>query len=350
MTRPGFFEHLHPPTIAAREARFGYTFGLGGIAVFLFFVLVVTGVPLMFVYVPTTAGAAASIRMITFVAPYGWLLRNAHYWAGQLLVVVATLHLLRVALTGAYKGPRRFNWLLGLCLFSVVLLLNFTGYVLRWDADTNWALTVGVNLVRETPIVGPWLYGILVGAAASGSMASALPGEAAVGRFYTWHVIGLAIPAAGLVAWHVFRVRRDGGISRRRPAEGEPRAERIQRQELLRREGLAMLAVTGLLLLVSLFFDAPLGAAVDPLAGNEVAQAPWFFLWVQALLRSLSPLLAGVGIPLLVLATLALLPWLLDKSDIAVAEWFNRPGRWAQVVVLSLLAAILSLTLWEMLR
>lgn len=347
MTRPGFFEHLHPPTIPVREARWRYTFGLGGMALFLFLVLAATGIPLMFVYVPTTAAAAASIREITFVAPYGWLLRNLHYWAGQLLLVVMTLHLLRVVLTGAYKRPRRFNWLLGLGLLVSLLLLNFTGYVLRWDADTNWALTVGVNLVRETPLVGGWLYGALVGAPASGA---GMPGDPTVVRFYTWHIVGLAIPVAGLIGWHLFRVRRDGGISRRREADGASRPERLGRGALVRREVVAMLGLTVLLFALALFFDAPLGAAVDPLAGSEVAQAPWFFLWVQALLRFLPARLAGVALPLLVVLLLALLPWLLDRSEEGVAVWFHPKGRGAQVVVLFLAAALIALSLWEALR
>lgn len=71
MTRPGFLEHLHPPTTPVREARFTYTFGLGGTALFLFGVLAFTGVPLMFLYVPTAAGAVDSIRAITYIALYG---------------------------------------------------------------------------------------------------------------------------------------------------------------------------------------------------------------------------------------------------------------------------------------
>lgn len=345
MTRPGFFEHLHPPTIPAREARWWYTFGLGGMALFLFAALLVTGIPLMFVYVPTTTGAPASIRVITFVTPYGWLLRNLHYWAGQLLLVVTTLHLLRVVFTGAYKRPRRFNWLLGVGLLASLLLLNFTGYVLRWDADTNWALTVGVNLVRDMPLVGAWFYEALVGVPAGGP---GIPGDMTVVRFYSWHVVGLAIPAVFLIGWHLFRVRRDGGISRRDVAG--PRPERIHRGELVRREMIAMLALAALLFALALLFEAPLGAAVDPLVGQEVAQAPWFFLWVQALLRLLPSQLAGVGIPLLILVLFALLPWVLDRSDDGVGQWFHRRGRLAQVVVIVVLSATALLTLWEALR
>ncbi|MBK8934253.1 MAG: cytochrome b N-terminal domain-containing protein [Chloroflexi bacterium] len=138
MSRPNFFEHLHPPTIPAREARFRYTFGLGGMSMLLFLSLVVTGVPLMFAYVPTAVAAGETIRAITYVAPYGWLLRNLHYWAAVLLVGLGSLHLLRVALSGSYKPPRRLNWLLGLLALLLSLLLSFSGYVLRWDCRHFW--------------------------------------------------------------------------------------------------------------------------------------------------------------------------------------------------------------------
>ena len=273
-------------------------------------------------------------------------MRNLHYWAGQLLLIVATLHLVRVVFTGAYKRPRRLNWLLGVGLLALLLLLNFTGYVLRWDADTNWALTVGIHLVRETPLLGPWLFELLVGVPSSGA---AVVGDITVVRFYTWHVVGLAIPVAGLIGWHVFKVRRDGGISRASSPD-EPRSVRIHRSQLVHREAVAMLAVSVILFLLALLFDAPLGAAVDPMAGYEAAQAPWFFLWVQALLRILPARLAGVAAPLVIVLLLALLPWLLDRRDEGVGQWFPWAGRRAQITVLSLLVLLTLLTVWEMLR
>ncbi|MEJ2750406.1 MAG: cytochrome b N-terminal domain-containing protein, partial [Anaerolineae bacterium] len=234
MARPNFFEHLHPPTIPAREARFTYTFGLGGMSLFLFFWLIVTGVPLMFVYVPTAVSASDSIRTITYVAPFGWLLRNSHYWAAVLLLLAGSLHLLRVVFSGSYKKPRRFNWLLGLTTLLLSLLLSFSGYVLRWDVDTFGALTVGTHIVKQFPLIGNWLYQILVGG----------PGisDATLVRFYTWHTLGLVIPVLLLAGWHAFRVRRDGGISHLSLPASQPspaKLPRIYRHELVQREGVA---------------------------------------------------------------------------------------------------------------
>lgn len=145
--RPSFFAHLHPPTIPQREGSLRYTWGTGGISVALFLILLVSGVVEMFFYTPTTAGAYDSIKLITYVAPYGWLLRNLHYWAAQAMVVTVTLHMARVVLSGGYKR-RRVNYLIGLALLVLTLLADFTGYVLRWDDGGLWALTVGTNLIR----------------------------------------------------------------------------------------------------------------------------------------------------------------------------------------------------------
>ena len=197
--RPNFYQHLHPPTIPAREARFSYTFGLGGISLLLLLVLSVTGIIEMFVYVPTPELAHESVRQITYVAPYGWLLRNVHFWAAQLMVGTVLLHMARVVFSGGYKR-RRLNWLIGVALLVLTLVLDFSGYVLRWDKDTAWALMVGTQLVKEIPGIGSALYRLLVGGEAVGA--------AALLRFFTWHVFGLMAPAAVLVTWHVFRVRR----------------------------------------------------------------------------------------------------------------------------------------------
>ncbi|MEK7275994.1 MAG: cytochrome b N-terminal domain-containing protein [Chloroflexota bacterium] len=147
--RPSFFSHLHPPHIPQREASFKYTWGMGGISIALFLILLVTGLLEMFFYEPTIEGAYQSVKLIAYVAPYGWLIRNLHYWAAQAMVVAVTLHALRVVITGGYK-KRRFNYLLGLLLLILTLLADFTGYVLRWDDSGVWALTVGTNVIRAT--------------------------------------------------------------------------------------------------------------------------------------------------------------------------------------------------------
>ncbi|HNS53063.1 MAG TPA: cytochrome b N-terminal domain-containing protein [Anaerolineae bacterium] len=333
--RPSFYHHLHPPTIPAREVRFGYTLGLGGISLALFLLLGLTGIIEMFLYVPTLEGAHLTVRQITYQAPAGWLLRNIHFWAGQLMVGTVCLHMARVALSGGYKG-RRLNWLIGVSLLLLTLVLNFSGFVLRWDQDTAWALMVGTKLAESIPGIGPALYRAIVGGEAIGSPALL--------RFYTVHVLGLVLPAVILVTWHLFRVRRDGGISHRATSP------RVDRQHLVRAEVVALLLTLAAVVGLSILVDAPLGAPADPTALVDSPQAPWFFLWIQELLHFGSVFVAGVLAPVFILLVLAGLPYLLDRSDEGMAIWFNRPGRWLQVAFLLIALVVTLLTLRAALR
>lgn len=336
--RPNFFHHLHPPTIPARQARFRYTLAAGGLALFLMLALLVTGVLEMFYYVPTPAAAAPSIQTLTFLVPFGGLIRNLHYWSAQLLLVVAAVHLLRVIFTGAYRPPRRFNYLLGLALLLLVASLDFTGYVLRWDEGIHWALVTGTNLVKSIPALGAPLYRLLVGGAE--------PGAATLIRFYAGHIFGLTLGAAILGVWHIFRLRRDGGIALPPPALRSDH-ERISRFELLRREALAILLASAALIVLSTFAPAPLAPPITETAALTAdARAPWFFLWLQQLLRFGDPFLWGVVVPLLVLTVLALIPYVFPKPAAAeLGRWLPRSGRLAQCVTGLILVIILLLTL-----
>ena len=336
--RPNFFHHLHPPTIPAEQARWRYTLGAGGTAIFLVFVLILTGALEMFYYIPSVSEAALSIQTITFLVPFGGLVRNLHYWSGQLLLIISVVHLLRVVFTGSYAPPRRFNYLMGLGLFVIIILLDFTGYILRWDTGIQWALVVGTNLIKTIPFFGNSFYQLLMGGSA--------PSQATLTRFYAWHLFGLMLPAIILVGWHAFRVRRDGGIAAPHPSPnlgfqnggGTPTAqaaagqvngvaverERISRFVLVQREALAMVLYSSGLVLLSVFAPAPLAAPIKhitDLSGGTTAlrgeaHAPWFFLWMQQMLKWGDPFLWGIVAPLLLLAALALLPFLPKRKTL----------------------------------
>jgi quinol-cytochrome oxidoreductase complex cytochrome b subunit/mono/diheme cytochrome c family protein len=338
--RPSFVLHLHPPAIPASQARFRYTLGAGGLAVFLSLILLVTGLLEMYYYIPTPEGASPSIQQITFLVPFGGLVRNLHFWSAQALAVVASIHLLRVLLTGAYNKPRRFNYLLGLALLVFILLLDFTGYVLRWDEGVHWALVAGTNLLASIPAIGNWAAQLISGGTE--------PGPAMLLHYYSWHIFGLTLLTGIVLVWHLFRVRRDGGIAA--PSAGWndiPPTERIPRRELLRREIIAMLAAGGLLLLLSSVYSAPIAQPVDPtLVSLSEPFAPWFFLWVQELLKLGDPFLYGVAVPLLVLAFLAVLPYIVPPvPETNLGRWFPRGGRIVQIAAILLVIAITTLTI-----
>jgi quinol-cytochrome oxidoreductase complex cytochrome b subunit len=334
--RPSFFEHLHPPFIPSAQMRFTYTWGLGGLSALLFLELAVTGVMEMFYYNPTAQGAADSIRLITYIVPYGWFIRNLHHWAGQAMVIVVALHMARVIFTGAYKPHRQLNWIIGVALLALTVALDFTGHALKCDDQSAWAVTTGGGLIRSIPFAGNVLYNIAIGGAACTS--------AALIRLYGWHVLGIALPAAILIGYHFFRVRRDGGIAR--PIVGQDAIlshTTSPRAELVRKEALFALIAMAVLVFVSVFFDAPLGKPADFAPSDVHIQAPWFFLWVQELLRLLSPFVAGVLAPVGLLVLLAILPFI-EKKPNGTGIYFAKELRPIHIAFAVLAVIVVGLT------
>ncbi len=336
--RPSFFHHLHPPTIPAAQARWRYTLGAGGMAIFLMLVLGITGTLEMFYYIPTTNDAALSIQTLTYLVPFGGLVRNLHFWSAQLLLIVSAVHLARVVFTGAYIPPRRFNYLLGLALFVFSILLNFTGYILRWDTGIQWALVTGTNLLKTIPLFGNNLYQILVG--------GTQPGPATLIRFYAWHIFGLTLLVTFLTGWHAFRVRRDGGIALTPPSLRTDK-ERITRFELARREVAAILLTTAALIILSAFSPAPIASPITQITSLSAdARAPWFFLWIQQMLKWGDPFLWGVLIPLVILLILVLIPYIFPKPlQSELGRWFPKSNRLAQLTLAVIALLILLLTI-----
>ena len=336
--RGTFYHHLHPATIPADQARFGYTLGAGGLAVFFCLVLLITGLLETYYYLPDPESAAESIQVLSTLVPYGDLVRNTHFWSAQLLILVLMVHLVRIILTGAYAPPRRFNYLLGLILLVVALLLDFTGYVLRWDEGIRWALVVGTNLLKTIPGIGEGLYNFVIGGSE--------PGPASLIRFYSWHIYGLTLLFAGISAWHIFRVRRDGGISAPTATRRNP-PERIPRARLVRTEVLAMLIGGTALLVLSAVIPAPIDQPLNPngiLSGDT--GAPWFFLWIQETLKLGNPFLWGVVVPLLAVIILGLLPYILPNVEPSeLGCWLPSGNRAAQIIGIVVITIIFALTL-----
>jgi menaquinol-cytochrome c reductase cytochrome b subunit len=331
---------LHPERIPTSGVRLTYTFGLGGIAVLALVMTCLTGVALTFYYVPTPTGAHDSIILINDVVSFGSVVRALHLWGAQVMVAAVTLHLARVVFTGSYRPPREFNWLIGVALLVVTLVWDFTGYVLRWDDGAYWALLVGTNLFREIPAWGESLYRAMVG--------DAQIGASALLRFYGWHVFGLTVAGVWGIIYHLWRLRQDGGISRPALKEGETRAF-VSRVELFFREFVAAALVSAALIFLSLIFPAPVGAPANVDSSVGEVHAPWIFLWVQNLLRTLPPFWAGIATPAFLLVMIATLPFL-DRRGPGRAIWFAR-ARWKPQVLLAAMALVLiALSVREALR
>jgi quinol-cytochrome oxidoreductase complex cytochrome b subunit len=185
--------------------KFAYTFCLGGLSFFLFLVLTVTGVYLMFFYIPSETEAYSNILAIQSEVTFGLLTRNIHRWGAHLMVFFVFLHMMRVFYHGAYKPPREFNWVVGVVLLFLTIMLSFSGYLLPWDQIAFWAITIGTNMGGYAPLINTPFNRLLLGGLEVG--------QNTLLRFYVLHVIFLPLIAAIFLAVHFWRIRKDGGIS-----------------------------------------------------------------------------------------------------------------------------------------
>ncbi len=197
--------HLHPVKVKRHGVRLSYTLCLGGISFFLFILLTITGIFLMFYYRPTSPAAYDDIAALSTSVTYGSLVRNMHRWGAHLMVLTVFLHMARVFYHGAYKPPREFNWVVGVVLLFLTLLLSFTGYLLPWDQLAIWAVTVGSNMAGFTPVFGEQVSFALLGGV------RVTPDTLL--RWYVLHVLFLPFVITIFLAVHFWRVRKDGGIS-----------------------------------------------------------------------------------------------------------------------------------------
>ncbi len=197
--------HLHPVKVKRHGVKLSYTLCLGGLSFFLFILLTITGIFLMFYYAPTVENAYTDVQALSTSVAFGSLVRNMHRWGAHLMVLVVFLHMSRVFYHGAYKPPREFNWVVGVVLLLLTLLLSFTGYLLPWDQLALWAVAVGTNMMGYTPVFGQEVRFVLLGGAEIGS-------ETLL-RWYVLHVLFLPFVIVIFMAIHFWRVRKDGGIS-----------------------------------------------------------------------------------------------------------------------------------------
>lgn len=204
-----FFLHIYPVKVRREELLFRYSWYLGVASMTLFASLVVSGIYLMFFYVPTPTSAYGDIQVLQTQVGFGQLMRNIHRWSAHLMVVTVVAHMAKVFYRGAYKPPREFNWVVGVVLLLLTLLLSFTGYLLPWDQLAYWAVTVGTSIAGFVPLIGDRISRLLLG----GPQVS----SATLLRFYVLHVAVLPTIAVIVIVVHLWRWRKDSTLD----AEGE---------------------------------------------------------------------------------------------------------------------------------
>ena len=311
--------HFRPSMVPERTLRLSLTWGLGGMAVVLVFLLLGTGLLLKFVYEPTPGLAYDSILYLQSQVPFGQLLRNLHRWSGNGLIFLAFLHLLRVFYTGAFGAPRQLNWIFGLVLFAAVVFSNFTGYLLPWDQIAYWAITISTSMLDYIPMAGTGLKKLVLGGTE--------PGPATIMNFYALHTAILPALLLMVLPFHFWRIRKANGLVIPRAPENDPEypgPEVDAMPHLIVREVSMALVLLAVILLISMFCNAPLSDQANPGLSPNPTKAPWYFMGIQEMLMHFHPVFSLLVMPSLLLLGLVAIPYIGNPAETA-GVWFRSP-------------------------
>ena len=309
--------HIHARKVKPVTLDFKLTFGLGGMAALLVFVQVFTGLLLKFHYIPSPEGAYNSVLNINEGLLFGKLAHNIHHWSAILLLCIAFLHMLRVFFTGAYSRPRHATWIFGIVLLILVVLSNFTGYLLPWDQLSYWAVTVCTSLLQYIPLFGSSLREALLGGQEVGSVT--------LSNFFNLHTGVIPFLMILLMGFHFWRIRNAGGVI---VPDSDKNAAPVDTQpNLIVRELVVALALLAFVLVLSVLFDAPLRERANPSFSPNPAKAPWYFMGLQELLIHFHPFFAVVVFPLIIIIGSFWLPYI-GFNDNNQGIWFlSEKGR-----------------------
>ena len=317
-----FLLHFRPRSVPERTLKLSLTWGLGGMAVVLLFLLFGSGLMLKFAYEPSPGKAYGSIVYLINQVPFGNLLRNIHHWSANGLIFVVFLHCLRVFYTSAYAAPRQFNWIIGLILFSAVVLSNYTGYLLPWDQLAYWAITISTSMLDYIPVVGTGLKEWILGGPE--------PGPKTLINFYAIHTAILPILLLFFLPFHFWRIRKANGLIIPRSPEEDPsiKGEMVDSMpHLIMREVTLAVVVLAVILLSAMFFNAPLDDIANPGLSPNPTKAPWYFMGIQEMLMHFHPIFALLVIPGLLLFGLLSIPYINYEAN-TTGVWFcSHKGR-----------------------
>ena len=308
-----FLLHIKPTYYHESVTRWNHTFRLGLLSTYLFFLELITGILLMIWYAPTPERAYTDMIRLLNNVPFGQFLRDLHRLGAEAMVAIVTAHMVRTYLTGSYKAPRQFTWFSGVVLLVATLFLSFSGYLLPWDQLAFWAVTIGTSMAEAVP---PPIVGETVNLLARGA-----PDIGANGlmRFYLLHV--LFLPAILILFFfvHYYKVVHFGiSLPASEEEVGQDTANRIPADrrvyflpDVAIDELSFLMGTTALLTLLTVFFfQAPLEHIANPQSTPLHTVAPWYFYWLQGLLKVADKTIAGVYIPGILLVLLAAIPYL----------------------------------------
>jgi quinol-cytochrome oxidoreductase complex cytochrome b subunit len=334
-----FVFHIRPRLVTEKTLRFTLTFGLGGTAVVLVSLQLFTGILLKFAYEPFPTQAYDSLIRLQAQYPFGQFIRNIHYWCANFLVGILCLHGLRVFFTGAFRPPRRVNWVIGLSLFSLTLAANLTGYLLPWDQLAYWATTICLGMLEYIPGIGGLLQQWVMGGPQIGA--------ATLRNFFALHTAVVPAAMVSLMAYHFWRVRKAGGLVVPRSPGETPDEKPVaipSNPHLLLREAAVALSAVAIVSAVALLFDAPLGAPANHGLSPNPTKAPWYFAGVQEMLVHFHPTFAWLIVLGAALGAFFILPYLAGGEETAGVWFASTVGRRTSVFAAATAGLLTSLS------
>jgi quinol-cytochrome oxidoreductase complex cytochrome b subunit len=310
----GFWLHMKPTYYNNLMDGLYPTFRLGWLATFFLVWETVTGLYLMIFYTPSPLVAYENMLNILSNVPFGRWMRDTHKLGGELMVLVVVFHMVRTYITGSYKRPRQFTWATGGILLILTLFVSFFGYLLPWDQLSLWAVTIGASTAEATPFIGREADLLMRGGPEIGANGLL--------RAYLIHVILIPIFLFILLGVHYYKViihghslppeAEDAGVDTARKVPMNVRTYFMPK--ILTRELVYVAGLTLILLLASAFtfgYHAPLEPHADNLVTPLHTTSPWYFLWIQGLMKLGDKFIFGALIPFgIVFGTIVAWPYI----------------------------------------
>jgi len=290
--------------------------GLGGAPAILFGIQVITGLMLVFYYVPESKDAYNSVKYIITEAPFGWLIRSIHRWSSNMMIAALILHMMRVFFTSTYRKPREITWMFGVVLFLLTLTFGFTGYSLVYEQMSYWAMKVGTGIAASTPFIGGWISDFMKGGAEIG--------QNTLTRFYIFHVVLLPIVTITVIGLHIYLIRAHGVKELHFKGEEETEKKTFPFfPDHLFTEMIIVCIILVILIVLSLLFPAELGSPANPNVTPLHIKPEWYFYPVFRWLK-INSFYVGVLGPIVFIGLLFTWPFIdrffekyFPKKDIA---------------------------------
>jgi quinol-cytochrome oxidoreductase complex cytochrome b subunit len=304
--RMGISDLTHQLLYEAVPRRGAWAYSLGSATLIIIVLQIVTGMFLLWTYVPSTTEAWESLNYIEHHDEFAAIVRGMHLWGAYVLLFIIGLHMIRTFVSGSYKKPRELNWIVGVVLFLLVLGLGITGAMLPWDQAAYWTATVVTHVVDYIPFLGGWLQEILRGGPQMG--------PETLTRFFAIHIWLLPALLVPLIGLHLILLRRHGehgswvnyeGVENETPEE---RAGRMAHAEYpypavpsdpgyavpvdldeffpsqVFKDAVVSFLLVAIIFVMAVVVGAPLERAANPAALNYVPTPEWFFLPLDQLL------------------------------------------------------------------